>query len=427
MVLANTAKTQVLTNTNKFTLVKEISLKKYKNERFTLRADVKNVPTDSTGKAKLFLLQVGKRNYDFIENSGQTKQISSKDTCWTSYSISGRVKKGAKRIWVYLITEGNGDYYFDNLSFKVEINDNIWTKNLFRKGNFESVSKPIKMFSNRKYIEVNKDKKIDITLNNGVGYGKSLHLSIKNNQQVLKYRCGNDSNNGKFVKSNNTKIYYEVYGKGDPLLLLHGNGQSISDFSKQIPEFAKHFKVIAVDTRGQGNSIDTISKKFSYNQFSEDMKVLLDTLHLKQVNLVGWSDGGNTGLTLAMKYPQYVKRLVTMGANLNPSDKSISRKVKKRIRKDIAKLKKNGNYKVAVRLLEMLLREPNILPSELEKISAKTLILAGEKDIILEQHTKLIGNSISNSKVIILKKQTHFLPHENPKLFNKTVLEFLLK
>ena len=208
---------------------------------------------------------------------------------------------------------------------------------------------------------------------------------------------------------------------------MHGNGQSISDFSKQIPEFAKHFKVIAVDTRGQGKSIDTISKNFSYNQFSEDMKVLLDTLHLKQVNLVGWSDGGNTGLTLAMKHPQYVKSLVTMGANLNPSDTSISRKVKKGIQKDIVKLTKNSNENATVRLLEMLLREPNILPSELEKISARTLVLAGEKDIILEQHTKLIANSISNSKVEILKKQTHFLPHENPELFNKTVLEFLLE
>ncbi|MRT94678.1 alpha/beta fold hydrolase, partial [Ancylomarina sp. 16SWW S1-10-2] len=178
-----------------------------------------------------------------------------------------------------------------------------------------------------------------------------------------------------------------------------------------------------------GKSIDTISKNFSYNQFSEDMKVLLDTLHLKQVNLVGWSDGGNTGLTLAIKHPQYVKRLVTMGANLNPSDTSINRKVKKGIQKDIVKLTKNsnGHENVTVRLLEMLLREPNIIPSDLEKISAKTLVLAGEKDIILEQHTKLIANSISNSKVEILKKQTHFLPQENPELFNKTVLEFLLE
>ncbi|MRT94429.1 alpha/beta fold hydrolase, partial [Ancylomarina sp. 16SWW S1-10-2] len=298
IAFANIAETQVLTNTNKFSLVKEIPLKKYKNDRYTLRADVKNVPTDSTGLAELFLLQVGKGDYDFIESSGQTKRISSRDTSWTSYSISGRIKQGAERIWVYLQTEGNGDCYFDNLSFKVEINDSIWTENLFREGNFESVSNPIKIFSNSKYIEVNKDKKLGIALNNGVGYGKSLHLSIKNNQQFLQYRCGYDSSNGKYVKSNNTKIYYEVYGKGDPLLLLHGNGQSISAYSRQIPEFAKHFKVIAVDTRGQGKSIDTISKNFSYNQFSEDMKVLLDTLHLKQVNLVGWSDGGNTGLTL---------------------------------------------------------------------------------------------------------------------------------
>tara|TARA_R110001583_G_scaffold154770_1_gene306488 strand:- start:3749 stop:4228 length:480 start_codon:yes stop_codon:yes gene_type:complete len=159
------------------------------------------------------------------------------------------------------------------------------------------------------------------------------------------------------------------------------------------------------------------------------MKVLLDTLHLKQVNLVGWSDGGNTGLTLAIKYPQYVKKLVTMGANLNSSDTSISVKLKKGIQKDILKLKaKNaGHENVTIMLLEMLLKEPNINPSDLKNVTAEALVLAGEKDIILEQHTKLIANSIPNSKVEILKKQTHFLPQENPELFNKTVLNFLLK
>ncbi|HTM97228.1 MAG TPA: alpha/beta fold hydrolase, partial [Pedobacter sp.] len=92
---------------------------------------------------------------------------------------------------------------------------------------------------------------------------------------------------GKYINSKGTKIYYETYGKGEPLLLLHGNGGSITSFKFQIPELAKHYQVIVVDTRGQGKSIDKTTEHFSYDLFAEDMKTLLDTLHLKQVNLLG--------------------------------------------------------------------------------------------------------------------------------------------
>ncbi|MCL3782212.1 alpha/beta hydrolase [Prolixibacteraceae bacterium JC049] len=255
-----------------------------------------------------------------------------------------------------------------------------------------------------------------------------LHLSIRNNQKHLKYCYGNDQKKGRYITCNNTKIYCEIYGEGEPLLLLHGNGQSISTFSEQIPEYAKHFKVIAVDTRGQGKSIDKVSKRFSYDQFAEDMKALLDTLNLKRVHLVGWSDGGNTGLILAMKYPQYVKSLITMGANLNSSTSAVSHEVVEYIKNEIEKLKGKGDKAntAIIKLLKMMLVEPNIDPVELKNIKAKTLVLAGEKDIILEQHTQLIANSIPNARINIVENETHFLPTENPKRFNQIVLDFLL-
>jgi len=420
---------QVQTNTNRLRLVKEVSLEQFSNESFIFQAVAKYLPTDSTGQSNFFLLQVGKGDYDFIKGSGQWEEICSNDSDWAYYSIEGEVKPGAKRIWIYLNSEGNGDCYFDNLSFKIKKSENKWTNNLIKKGDFEDVSDPIKIFVNKKSIEVNEDNQVNIINNNESDYGKSLHVSIKNNQQFLQYRCGYDKNKGNFIECNNIDIYYETYGKGEPLLLLHGNGQSISSFSEQIPEYSKHFKVIAVDTRGQGKSTDTISERFSYNQFAEDMKVLLDSLNLRQVNIVGWSDGGNTGITLAMNYPQYVKSLVTMGANLNASDTSICSKVIKETHKDILKLKsKSGNYdKTTVKLLEMLLSEPNITLSELKNIDARTLVIAGEKDVILEQHTKLIANSIPNAKIKIVEDETHFLPIENPERFNKIVLDFLMK
>src|SRR6185436_1102382 len=126
---------------------------------------------------------------------------------------------------------------------------------------------------------------------------------------------GNNSSTGKYAEVNHIRIYYEVYGKGEPLLLLHGNSSSISTFDKQIPEFSKHFMVIAVDSRGQGKSSED-GKPYTYDLFADDMNALLDHLKLENVNIVGWSDGGNTGLIMAMKYPSKVKKLVTMGANV---------------------------------------------------------------------------------------------------------------
>lgn len=156
------------------------------------------------------------------------------------------------------------------------------------------------------------------------------------------------------------------------------------------------------------------------------MKTLLDSLGLKQVNVVGWSDGGNTGLLLASKYPDYVKKLVTMGANLNPSDNAIDKKMLKTIAKDIKQLKDQKNAEiVTIRLLEMLLQEPNIQPESLGAIKAKTLVVAGEHDLILENHTRLIGASIPGAKVSILKGQTHEVVADNTKVFNQVVLDFL--
>jgi pimeloyl-ACP methyl ester carboxylesterase len=193
-------------------------------------------------------------------------------------------------------------------------------------------------------------------------------------------------------------------------LLLHGNGQSIVDFTKQIPVLAKHYRVIAVDTRAQGKSIDNNNNKLSYDIFAADMKVLLDSLQLKKVNILGWSDGGNTGLIMAIKYPEYVGKLVVMGANLNPTENAVEKNTLNQLKKDLKMLqqKEDTESKQIARLLYLLSTEPNIKADDLHKISSKTLVLAGEKDVIKAEHTKLIANNISKSQLIIFKKETHW-------------------
>src|SRR5512137_1463851 len=122
-----------------------------------------------------------------------------------------------------------------------------------------------------------------------------------NSQTKNQIDYGSNPAAGKYVSVNDIKVYYEVYGEGEPLLLLHGNGGSIENFTYQIPELSRHFKVIAVDSRAQGRTSDS-DQEISYALMASDMSELIDKLNLGKVNVVGWSDGGNIGLELAFAH-----------------------------------------------------------------------------------------------------------------------------
>ena len=230
------------------------------------------------------------------------------------------------------------------------------------------------------------------------------------------------------VKVKDAELYYETYGKGQPLLLLHGNSQSISVFKKQIKAFSKIYKVIAVDTRGQGKSTDSSTQPLSYDRYAEDMKTLLDSLHISKTNILGWSDGGNTGLIMAAKYPKYINKLAITGACTNPNE-AVSASTLEEVSKAIESLKTRQDVKskYQVRLFTMLLTEPHITAFDLKKIKAPVLVMAGEKDMILEKHTKFIAANIPKSQLFIFKGASHYVPVEMVSEFNNKVLLFLDK
>ena len=116
-------------------------------------------------------------------------------------------------------------------------------------------------------------------------------------QKEIKY----GSNNGKYVLIRNTKIYYEEYGNGVPLLLLQGGMGSIADFSLCIPELSKKFHVIAPDMPGQGRS--QMADSMSYQLMADFISAFIDKVELDSAYIMGWSDGGNVALILASKRP----------------------------------------------------------------------------------------------------------------------------
>src|SRR5579863_851463 len=122
---------------------------------------------------------------------------------------------------------------------------------------------------------------------------------------------------GHYLATRGIRLYYETYGQGEPLLMLHINGGSINVFSNQIPFFAKNYRVIAVDSRAHGKSVDA-GDSLTFEQMADDFNALLDSLHLQHCDVIGWSDGGISGLLLAIRHPDKVKKLVVSGPNLYP-------------------------------------------------------------------------------------------------------------
>jgi pimeloyl-ACP methyl ester carboxylesterase len=199
-------------------------------------------------------------------------------------------------------------------------------------------------------------------------------------------------------------------------------------FDKQIPELSKTYMVIALDSRGQGNSTPD-STQLTYELFAEDVNKLLDYLNIKQANVLGWSDGGNIALILALQYPDKVKQLAIMAAVLFNNSTSVSNRINAILRKQIAEMEQQNvsKHDMNYRLKKLLLTEPNINPDSLTRINVSALIMAGENDFIKEQHTRLIAKKIPNATLTIFKSAGHEAPRDIPNEFNKTVLDFFNK
>jgi pimeloyl-ACP methyl ester carboxylesterase len=230
---------------------------------------------------------------------------------------------------------------------------------------------------------------------------------------------------------NGTRFYYETYGEGAPLLLIHGNGGSIGSFKKQIGEFADHHRVIALDSRGQGKS-ELGTTALTYEQMAEDTNALLDHINLRQVEVLGWSDGGIIGLFLTIRHPEKVSMLAVMGANLQPDAAypwavEGTLRERDRITKQLANNKNPKPLQLQLQLLDLVANQPHIPLSDLAHIQVPTLVMAADRDVIRDDHTLSMFHAIPRSQLAIFPGATHMIPAQDPARFNRTVLDFFDK
>ncbi len=219
--------------------------------------------------------------------------------------------------------------------------------------------------------------------------------------------------------------YFTEKGNGEPLILLHGNGEDCGYFQGQINEFSGFFHVYAIDTRGHGKT-PRGDMPFTIRQFAEDLLGFMDKHRIDKAHLLGFSDGGNTAMIFAIQYPDRVNRLILNGANLNPTGVKRSTQIPIEIGYKIAKkyAEKSDSARLNAEMLGLMVNEPDVEPEELCKIEAKTLIIAGTKDMIKTEHTRLIASHIPDS-VLVFLKGNHFIANKHPDDFNQAVLQFL--
>jgi pimeloyl-ACP methyl ester carboxylesterase len=248
--------------------------------------------------------------------------------------------------------------------------------------------------------------------------------------------CGAGLHRGRYLDANGIRMYYEVHGHGSPLLLVHGGAGNGMQFEKQLPAFTARHRCIVPDCCAQGRTTDRPAP-LTYHAMAEDMIALLDHLRVQRVDVMGWSDGGDIGLDLAINHPDRIDHLVTFGANfqpdgLNPQDVEWNNTANADsfgpgMKQGWTELNPQPeHYEQAMnKIIAMWRTQPNWSFADLGRIRAKTLVCAGDHDLIRPDHTAQLAGAIPGAQMWIVPNASHSAMIERPELVNPRVLDFL--
>lgn len=235
---------------------------------------------------------------------------------------------------------------------------------------------------------------------------------------------------------NGIQMYYAVYGKGKPVLFIHGGLGYADIWANQVADLAKDHMVIVADSRGHGRSTRT-DARYGYDLMASDYLALLDYLKIDKVNLVGWSDGGIIGLDIAMHHPERLIKLFAQAAN------SKIEGVKPDVMENktfIAYIDRSGEvykkisptpdqYDAFVKQIsEMWGSEPNWSDEQLKTIKTPTEIVLGDHDeAVSREHTEYLAKTVPGAKLVLLKNVSHFAMLQDPAGYNAAIRDFIDK
>lgn len=230
---------------------------------------------------------------------------------------------------------------------------------------------------------------------------------MKKTTDTLDFKSG-------YSEVNGLKMYYEIYGQGKPLLLIHGGGSTIqSTFEKVIPLFAKKRKVIAVELQAHGRTND-INRDLSFEQDADDLATLLKNLNIDKADFFGFSNGGTTTLQIAIRHPEIVNKII-LGSALakrNGVPEWFWGFMEKASLDNMPEQLKEAYKKVAVdssglqimhdRDAKRMVNFKDIPDEQIKSIKVPTLIIIGDKDVITPEHAIELHRQIDNSELAII-------------------------
>lgn len=237
-----------------------------------------------------------------------------------------------------------------------------------------------------------------------------------------------------FVKRKGVDLWYASFGDGPAVLLLHGGLGNAGNWAYQVPALIDAgYRAIVMDTRAHGRS-GWDGDPLSYWQLADDAVAVLDALRVDRAAVIGWSDGADTGLVLAIEHPERLSGLVFFACNVDPTGvlpfvmRPIIGRIYARHVADYAVLSPNpdrfGDFEAAVQLMQR--GEPNLQAADLGAVRVPVLSLIGEHDeFIAEAHARYIADAIPGARFRLMRGLSHFAPLQRPSQFNDVILAFL--
>ena len=236
-----------------------------------------------------------------------------------------------------------------------------------------------------------------------------------------------------FAALNGVRIWYASFGRGEPVVLLHGGLANANYWGHQVRALQTHYRVIVMDSRGHGRSSRN-AQAYGYDLMASDVLALMDHLGIKQAAIVGWSDGAIIGLDIAMHHPDRVSKLFAFAANSDPSGvadivrSDVFKAYIARAGEEYKRLSPTpGEYKSFVdEITKMWETQPTWTEADLAKINVPNWIVDADHDeAIKRENTEFMAAHIPNAGLLIQANVSHFSFMQDPGQFNDDVLHFL--
>jgi pimeloyl-ACP methyl ester carboxylesterase len=236
---------------------------------------------------------------------------------------------------------------------------------------------------------------------------------------------------GERIEINGHPTWIDEHGSGDKTVLMMHGGMSNSDTLETLTNaLAEHYRVVAFDRRGHGRTADT-DAPFHYDDMATEAIGVLEQVIGSPAHIVGWSDGGNVGLLVAMRRPDLVDRMVVIGANFHFAGAmpiSVDPGFTDLLRGAYVERSPDGGEHFEAHIgkaMAMIETEPTLTTQDLGKIAAPTLVLVGDDDLITLAHTAELYESLPAGQLAVVPATSHVLPLERPDETARIILHFL--